>query len=73
MSIPARQRIIARLYEAGRPVALHELDIDGVSQTSASVRLREMAREKIVIKVRAEGKHYDLWMLPPNKKQFNLI
>lgn len=67
MKIPARHKIIARLYEAPGPLALHELGIPDVSQTSASARLRELAREGIVQSVKVPGKHYTAWTLTPNQ------
>jgi len=36
----ARQLIINRLYGASEPLPLHALDIQGVSETAASARLR---------------------------------
>ena len=59
----ARQKILQRLAHASGPVALHELDLKSVSQTSASARLREMARECIVKSVRVPGKRYTAWKL----------
>ena len=61
--IPARQKIIARLYAAARPIPIHELGVDGVSQTSASARLRELAREGIVESVPVPGTRYTAWKL----------
>ena len=59
----ARQKIIARLYEAKEPLPLHSLNIEGVSQTAASARLRELARDQIVKSVPVEGKRYTAWVL----------
>lgn len=61
----ARDLIVARLAQAPAPLALHELDIVGVSQTSASARLRELAREGIVQSVPVPGKRYTAWRLAP--------
>lgn len=62
----ARQALIARLYSAGEAVPIHALDIPGVSQTSASARLREMAREGLVQSVKVPGARYTAWKLTPN-------
>ena len=59
----ARDIILNRLAHASGPVALHELDLKSVSQTSASARLREMAREGIVKSVRVPGKRFTAWTL----------
>lgn len=61
--ITARERIIARLGESLAPVPLHLMNIDGVSQTSASARLRELAREGIVVSVPVPGHRYTAWIL----------
>jgi DNA-binding HxlR family transcriptional regulator len=61
----ARQLLAKRLYEAARPLALHELAIPTVSQTAASARLREMKRDGIVVSVPVPGKKFTAWMLTP--------
>ena len=61
----ARQKILQRLALADLPLPIHALDIEGVSQTSASARLREIHREGLVIKTKAPGKRFDLWALRP--------
>lgn len=60
-----RQAIIKALYGAPRPLAIHEIPVEGVSQTSISARLREIHRDGIVQKMRAPGKKFDLWRLTP--------
>ena len=62
-NMTAKHKLIAHLYKSERPLAVHEIQIEGVSQTSASARLREMRRDGIVVKTKAEGKAYDLWSL----------
>ena len=61
----ARDIILNRLAHASGPVALHELDLKSVSQTSASARLREMARDGVVKSVRVPGKRFTDWILTP--------
>lgn len=61
----ARSKIVARLYGATRPLALHELHIDGVSESAASARLRELARDMIVESVRVPGKKFTAWKMRP--------
>lgn len=61
----AREKIIARLRLSPEPLAIHDLNLDGVSQTSASARLRELARDGIVQSVRVPGKRYTAWTLAP--------
>lgn len=59
----ARQKLIAALHMSPRPLALHEIRVDGVSQTSASARLRELAREGIVESFPVPGKRFTAWAL----------
>lgn len=61
----AREKILDRLALAENPLALHELDINGVSQAAASARLREMAREGLVVSIPVAGKRYTAWILKP--------
>lgn len=59
----ARQMIVKRLYEAARPLALHELDLIGVNQAAASARLRELRRDGLVSSVPVPGKRFTAWVL----------
>lgn len=68
MKVPAKELIYRRLRRSEHPLAVHELDITGVSQCSASARLREMARDGIVLSVPAPGKAYKLWTVPEMMK-----
>lgn len=68
----ARDLILRRLAEASRPVALHELNIQGVSQSAASARLREMARENLVVSFPVPGKKFTAWLLAALKGQMAL-
>ena len=61
----ARQKILRRLALADLPLPIHALDIEGVSQTSASARLRELHREGLVVSVPVKGAKYTAWMLTP--------
>lgn len=63
----ARQKLIAALYRAPRPLALHEIPVEGVSQTSMSARLRELAREGIVQSVPVPGARFTAWALSPSQ------
>lgn len=60
-----RQLLAKRLYEAARPLALHELELVGVNQAAASARLREMKRDGVVVSVPVPGKKFTAWMLTP--------
>lgn len=62
----AREKILDRLALADNPLALHDLNIQGVSQAAASARLREMAREGLVVSVPVAGKRYTAWILKPD-------
>lgn len=61
MKPTAKSKILARLAESAWPLPLHLLDIPGVSQTSASARLREMARENLVRSVPVPGNRFTAW------------
>ncbi len=63
----ARTKILQRLALATEPLPLHGLDLMGVSQTSASARLRELHREGLVIKHKKIGCRYDFWTLTPER------
>ena len=63
----AKQKIMARLSSSPWPVPLHKLDIPGVSECSASARLREMARLGIVYSVPVPGTKYTAWALVPKE------
>ena len=62
----ARQAIIKVLYESPRPLAIHELPLEGISQTSASARLRELKQDGIVVSVPVKGQRFTAWMLKPS-------
>lgn len=62
----ARQLIIKTLYEAGRPLATHELSIVGISENAAATRLSELARDGIVVGQVRQGKRFKEWALKPN-------
>ena len=61
----AKDKILARLASSPWPTPLHKLDIPGVSECSASARLREMQREGIVYSVPVPGKKFTAWALVP--------
>lgn len=65
MEETAKDKILHFLAMADSPVPLHLMTIPGVSQTSASARLRELAREDRVYSVPVEGKRYTSWVLMP--------
>lgn len=66
----AKDLILKRLAEAAEPLPIHALDIPGVSQTSASARLREMARENLVVSLPVPGKRFTAWTLAALEGQF---
>lgn len=61
----ARAKIVKRLFEAQAPLPIHALNLDSVSQTSASARMRELAKDGIVEKVKVAGCRYDYWRMVP--------
>jgi DNA-binding HxlR family transcriptional regulator len=69
----ARAKILQRLALAGEPLPLHKLNLEGVSQTAASARLRELHKDGLVISVPVQGKRFTAWMLTPESDyQFDL-
>ena len=61
----ARARIVARLYESDKHLAVHELKVMGVSDNAAATRLSELAKDGIVEgRVRA-GFKFKEWRLRP--------
>lgn len=69
----ARHLIAKRLYESKVPLPLHALNIEGVSQTAASARLREMKKDGLVISVPVPGARYTAWMLTPETPSLPLV
>lgn len=59
----ARDKILYRLAQATGPLPVHEIKAEGVSDTSCSARLREMARDGVVVSVPVAGKRYTAWLL----------
>ena len=71
----AKQKILEFLRTKTEPVPLHDMRMAGVSQTSASARLREMARPAggaLVRSVPVEGKRYTAWVINDPQPEFNL-
>lgn len=68
----AKAAILARLSEANQPLPIHSFDIGGVSQTSLSARLRELARAGIVESVPVPNKRYTAWVLKPGQASLPL-
>lgn len=59
----AKDLIRERLKEAGRALAVHELNIFGYSENALATRLSEMARVGVVVGVKREGKQFKEWSL----------
>ena len=59
----AAESILKRLSESSAPLAVHELNIWKCSDTAASARLRELAREGKVIGHIRKGTSYKEWSL----------
>ena len=58
-----RDRVRDRLEAAGRPLALHEFDLDGISQNNLGTRLPEYAKEGWCYGVQRNGTQYKEWGL----------
>jgi len=61
----ASAKILERLNQAGAPLAVHELQIFGVSDNAAATRLSELARKGKVIGTIREGRRFKEWSLSP--------
>lgn len=59
--------IVALLSEANRPLAVHEIPVPMTSETAISARLRELARDGIVIGERHPVKPYKIWRVAPDQ------
>lgn len=57
----AADAILARLREFNRPVPVHDLRIEGVSDNAAATRLSELARAGLVVGVPTPGKRFKSW------------
>lgn len=72
MSMTTKALILAFLGESSRPLPIHDFPIPGVSQTSISARLRELAREGKVESVPVPGRKYTAWKLSAAQQEFRL-
>ncbi len=63
--LTARARIVARLYESREALPLHALRIEGVRESAAGARLRELTRDGITEAVRVPGKKFLAWRMVP--------
>ena len=57
-----RQKILKSLALSPRPLACHEFFV-GANDAAVSARLRELARDGLVIGQRVPGKAYKVWNL----------
>ena len=58
------EKILARIREADRPLSLTELQIIGISESTAGARLREMTRAGLTFCEYRKGKRFKHWGLP---------
>ena len=59
----ASDLILKRLEKAGRPLAVHELNVFGVSDNAAATRLSELAAGGKVVGTYRAGKRFKEWAL----------
>lgn len=62
--VTAKDAILRRLFEASKPLAVHELDVFGVSDNAAATRLSELAKEGKVTGTIRRGTRYKEWSIP---------
>lgn len=68
-------RILLRMYRARRPLAIHEFDLEGISQNNLGTRLPEVAKTHgFVTGATRPGEHFKEWDLTPAGRElaFNL-
>lgn len=63
MKTTAKEMILKRLKELGRPVAVHELGVIGYSENNLATRLSELARAGVVVGARRPGFAFKEWSL----------
>lgn len=61
----AKQEIIRKLRETDRPLAVHEFNIERVSQNNIATRLSEMAKAGVVAGAYRAGEAFKEWRLLP--------
>ena len=61
------QAVVRVLSETDSPLAVHEFGLMGVSQTAISARLRELARDGVVVGVKHPTRAYKLWKMAPQQ------
>lgn len=59
----AYDQILKRLSESTRPLAVHELQIWGISDNAAATRLSELAQQGKVVGHYRPGKRFKEWSL----------
>lgn len=67
MKIKAADAILARLREFNRPVPVHDLRLEGISENAAATRLSELARAGLVVGVPTPGRRYKSWAIQPQE------
>lgn len=63
------EAVVRVLSETDEALAVHEFGLMGVAQTAISARLRELAREGIVVGAKHPTKAYKVWRLNPGQGQ----
>lgn len=63
-TLTAKGAILLRLREAGKPLAVHELSINGYSENSLASRLSELAKAGLVKGDTRKGHAYKEWSIP---------
>ncbi len=62
-----REAIIETLSSSDRALAVFEFGFMGMAQTAISARLRELAREGIVVGAKHPKRAYKIWKLAPSQ------
>jgi DNA-binding HxlR family transcriptional regulator len=65
--VTTREAIISSLAESDSPLAVFEFGFMGMAQTAISARLRELAREGVVIGVKHPKGAWKVWSLAPGQ------
>ena len=59
--LTASEKILVALNESDIPLAIHEMQIAGHSETALSARTRELVRDGFISGKRREGKAFKEW------------
>ena len=59
----AKDLVVKRLKESPRPLAIHELNIEGYNENNLATRCSELAAEGVIVGEVRPGTHFKQWKM----------